>query len=206
MQLYAYRNTEASAKHFVPDEGINLAPRCKSPRERIIELAAQWNDRRKPEAPRQALEPRKAKVRVPVKTPTIVRIEHETAEALQIMSDCGMPVWAREIVLSVSRAHKVSPLSIMTRCRKRNVVQARNEAFYRLRSTPSPVTSMIASYPQIASWFGRDHTGVLWGAAKHASEHGLPAMTDYDYGHHSEQKRLRHQINRTALETKEGRG
>lgn len=192
MQLYAYRNTEANAKHFVPDEGINIAPRCKSARERIVELASQWNERRKPAAPRQASAPRKAKARTPVKTPTVVRIEQETAQAVQIMSDCGMPGWAREVVLNVSKAHKVSPLSVMTRCRKRNVVPARNEAFYLLRSTPSPVTSMVASYPQIASWFGRDHTGVLWGAAKHASEHGLPPITGYDYERHSAIKRERH--------------
>lgn len=189
------KHTMAGAKRFVFDDGINIAPRCKSPRERLIELSAQWNDRHQPVDKRQAASACKAKVRRPrpEPLPSAIQLGVEQEAAVQIVNRYGMPGWAREIVLRISEAHGVSPLDVVTQCRRRNVVPARNEIFYLLRATASPLTGMHPTYPQVAKWLGRDHTGVLWGAAKHAHDHGLPAFSEFDYSRHSAHKRERHQ-------------
>lgn len=188
------KHTMAGAKRFVFDEGINIAPRCKSPRERLIDMAAQWNDRHPPVDKRQAADARKAKLRRKrPAVPPAVKMAAETQVAIQILNRNGMPVWARDIALRVAGARGVSMLDVVTRCRRRDVVPARNEIFYLLRAASSPITGMSPSYPQIAKWFDRDHTGILWGAAKYAHDHGLPAFSEFDYSRHSAHKRERHQ-------------
>lgn len=192
------RNTLAGAKRIVFDEGINIAPSYKSKRERLIELAAQWNDRHLPVDKKKAVAVRKAKVRRKRHVPILPAVEMEegAAEATRILNRNGMPGWARDIVIRVAKVHGVSPLDVATSCRKRDVIPARNEVYYLLRTMVSPVTGNELSYPMIAKWFGRDHTGVLWGAARHARDNDLPPVGSFDVEKAGEIKRKRHQAKR----------
>lgn len=89
----------------------------------------------------------------------------------------GMPEWAVGIIRKVALDRGIEPEAIVSRSRLVVHVMARNEAFYRIRQAISPITGMRASYPMIGAWFGRDHTGPLWGAARHAQMNGLPAIS-----------------------------
>jgi hypothetical protein len=191
MQLIvSYRNTTANAKHFVHDDGINIAPRCKSPRERLIELSREWSLRHAP-AERRKIAPKLVPKPIAPKKP-VLDSDIAANDAAKILSDNGMPGWAREAVISIAEANKVSPLDIVRQCRSREIVKVRNEIFYTLRDRASPVNGTQPSFIQIGKWMGRDHTSVTWGAAKHATVNGLPSYTGLDYERHRVTKRERH--------------
>jgi hypothetical protein len=190
MQLYAYRNTTASAKHFVHDDGINIAPRCKSSRERLIELSREWSRRHAP-AERRKIAPKPVTKDLAPRKPVLAG-DIAANEAAKILSDNGMPGWARETVISIAEANKVSPLDVVRQCRSREIVRVRNEIFYTLRDRTSPVNGTQPSFIQIGKWMKRDHTSVTWGAAKHATVNGLPSYTGLDYERHRVTKRERH--------------
>lgn len=187
----SYARTMAGAREVFVDDGLNIAPRYKSPRERVIELAASWNERHQPHEtvkPRRACKakPRFRPMTVPAHVP-----EQDTAEALRILSRCGMPGWAREIVIRIAKVRGVSPLDIASVCRTRRVVPVRNEIFYTLKTMPSPVTGREQSYPQIASWFGREHTGIMYGAVRHAAAHGLDRPGGFNLDGALDRRRVR---------------
>lgn len=117
--------------------------------------------------------------------------EADTAEALRLLNGRGMPSWAREIVIRISKAHAMSPLDIVMVCRARDVVAVRYEIFYVLKTTASPVSGQEPSYPQIGKWFLREHTGILWGVATHARNNGLPPVGNYDLDAATSRKRKR---------------
>lgn len=189
--VYSYSKTMAGAQQVVVDEGLTIAPHATSKRDRLIEMSRRWNEahltvEHKPRSTaRKARKPRRRRVALPA----VVNIDVETQEAIYIANRHGMPTWARDIVVRVAKVRGVSPLDIVTSCRSRAIVPVRNEVFYVLRQTPSPVHGEIPSYPQIAKWFGRDHTGVLWGAVKHANANGLPTSSNMDLEKSIERKR-----------------
>lgn len=90
-----------------------------------------------------------------------------------------LPRWAVEMIADIAEKHGVTPSDIMAATRRHKVVAARNEVFYLLKITVSPVTGKTASYPKVAEWMCREHTGVLYGAAKHAMLHGLPSASNF---------------------------
>lgn len=101
-------------------------------------------------------------------------------EALRTMRRRGMPLWARNIVATVSELHRQDMGDVIGRSRKRKHVSARNEAWYILRTTPSPVLKTTPSYMQIGRWFGRDHSSIIFGACHHALENSLPSPSGVD--------------------------
>lgn len=78
-------------------------------------------------------------------------------------------VRAKIIIKAVALKHGVTVNDIKGPFRQKALVDARHEAFYRLR------TETTLSYPSIGRYVGdKDHTTVLHGAIKHARANGLP--------------------------------
>jgi hypothetical protein len=61
----------------------------------------------------------------------------------------------------VARKHNINPNLIQSDCRKRPLIAARHELWYRVR------TELDYSYPRIAQLAGRDHSTVFHGIQKH---------------------------------------
>lgn len=101
-------------------------------------------------------------------------------EALRIMRRRGMPLWARNIVATVSELHRLDMDMVIGRSRKRAHVKARNEVWYILRTGKSPVRHISPSYAQIGRWFGRDHSSIVFGCCHYALENGLPSPSGVD--------------------------
>ncbi|WP_144378504.1 hypothetical protein [Mesorhizobium amorphae] len=181
--VYSYARTMAGARAIVVDEGLTIAPPAKSKRERIIEMSRRWNEAHRP-----------AEVEKPCrrqrKKPDVDMTE-ETKQAISMLKRHGMPEYAQEIVLRVAEEHGVSPLALAAENRSQRIVPIRYEVFYRLKTTPSPTIGVLPSYPQIGRWFGREHTGVLWGATKHAAENDLPKPSNLNLEHSAKSKRAR---------------
>lgn len=102
------------------------------------------------------------------------------SRARQLMRKHLMPHWVQNIVMAAAELHRVPPAAIVGRSRHRVIVAARNEAWYQIKLTASPVTGEIPSYPTIGKWFGRDHTTVLYGVFRHAFDNGFPAPSGID--------------------------
>lgn len=102
-------------------------------------------------------------------------MDNPEPEALRIMRRRGMPLWARNIVATVSELNRQDMGDVIGRSRRRVHVRVRNEAWYILRTTPSPVRHIAPSYMQIGRWFGRDHSSIIFGACRHALENSLPS-------------------------------
>lgn len=150
MFLACSTRTMAGARQIVQDNEPGIPPR----RAKLIDMAARW---RAEQAKKNAQPPRVAPLRV---------------------DGCRlMPQWAADVVAEVAAVHSVKPEQLLSKSRLVKVVCARNEVFYRLRDMVSPVTGARASFPQIAAWFGREHTGVMWGAARHAVKNELPLLS-----------------------------
>lgn len=89
--------------------------------------------------------------------------------------DPPLPPRVAAIVMDVANRREQFASDIMSDCRKRKVVKARNEIIYRLR-----LLEPMPSFPMIGKWVGRDHTSCMWAVACHARDNGLPAITTYD--------------------------
>jgi hypothetical protein len=126
----------------------------------------------------EAVQPKRAPVAVPVAERVIVPATD--TDALRMMKRNLMPFWARTIVMAAAEIHRVDPGDIIGRSRRRAIVLVRNEVWYRIKLTASPVTGEIPSYPTIGKWFGRDHSSIIYGAARHAFENGLPSPSNMD--------------------------
>lgn len=79
------------------------------------------------------------------------------------------------IIMEVSNRCEQFASDIMSDCRKRITVKARNEIIYRLR-----LLEPMPSFPMIGKWMGRDHTSCMWAVARHARDNNLPSITTYD--------------------------
>lgn len=80
------------------------------------------------------------------------------------------PHWMR-ILHEVAEKHRIGVKSLLSASKARNVVTARNEAFYRMRHE-IVIAGEPMSFPLIASKFGKDHTTVIWGVRRHESRLG----------------------------------
>lgn len=79
------------------------------------------------------------------------------------------------IVKEVAAKHGVDPLEIYQKCRRRVIVKARNEVYYRIKEARPEL-----SFPVIGRWFKADHTTIMHGIAAHAHLTGEPSLTTYD--------------------------
>jgi chromosomal replication initiation ATPase DnaA len=77
------------------------------------------------------------------------------------------PHWS-SIVKQVAKKHGLKSSDLLGPARFKNIVLARNEAFYRMRTEIS-VNGEPLSFPQIAKRFHKDHSSVLHGFYKHAA-------------------------------------
>jgi chromosomal replication initiation ATPase DnaA len=66
-----------------------------------------------------------------------------------------------DVLAEVAEKHGLKPLQLKARVRRKGLTEARFEAFYRMRN------ELKVSYPQIAMFFGMDHTSVLHGVRMH---------------------------------------
>lgn len=75
-----------------------------------------------------------------------------------------------DIVDDVCGRRGVTRVELCGHGRSRAVVRARHELWWRIREHPERSYSL----PEIARWFGRDHTTVLSGINAHRRRHWLP--------------------------------
>lgn len=76
-----------------------------------------------------------------------------------VLNETGAVRWMR-ILRAVAKIHNVNPADIMSESRKRHIINARFEVFYRLR------IDLAMSYTKIAGIFGKDHTTIMHGVHK----------------------------------------
>lgn len=85
-----------------------------------------------------------------------------------------MPLWAAQIVMDVAGKHGIEPVHIISKSRTVAHVRARNEAYHEIRAAKGHTAP---SFPRMGDWFNRDHTGIIWGCARHAQMNGLRSQT-----------------------------
>ncbi len=73
-----------------------------------------------------------------------------------------------EILRSTAMKHHLRRVELLSRSRTAAVATARSEFFYRALS------ETLVSSVKVGRKVKRDHTTVLYGAARHAAKHGLP--------------------------------
>lgn len=101
--------------------------------------------------------------------------QQETQKARRTMKKRFAPTWVVDIVEKVSHECGVSMLEMIGRSRTKLVVEARHQAVYevlRMKPTLSSVT--------VGRWFDRDHSAILYAAAKHALVGDLEPVVGYD--------------------------
>jgi hypothetical protein len=76
-----------------------------------------------------------------------------------VLNEVGAIRWMR-VLRAVAAHHKISPSEITGKSRKRHVIKARFEVFYRLR------VDLNFSYPKISQLMKKDHSTVLHGVNK----------------------------------------
>lgn len=76
-----------------------------------------------------------------------------------VLNEMGAVRWLR-VLHAVAAYHKIDPSEILGTCRKRHVIQARFEVFYRLR------VELNFSYTKIGNLMKKDHSTVLHGVSK----------------------------------------
>lgn len=102
------------------------------------------------------------------------------------VDDLVAPEWVRQVLRDVADGHKIHPAALLEDVRVKAVVRARNELFYRLRTDErSP------SYEQIAIWFGREHSAVIYSVSAHAHDNNLPLEGGMDIARRREAARNR---------------
>lgn len=140
-------------------------------------------------------------VKMPGAEPSLIRrvradrVEQLTARLMQqeqdrtakVMSNRRIPLWVREIIREVSAKHDISPGEMISDSRRRNVIVARNEAIYLVKSV-----KMALSSPVIGRWFGKDHTTILHCLSSHAAKYDLPKLTGFDLPNALLRKRIAH--------------
>jgi hypothetical protein len=76
-----------------------------------------------------------------------------------VISETGKIRWMR-ILHHVAKQHGLEPSDILSESRKRHIINARFEVFYRLR------IDLAMSYTKIAILFGKDHSTIVHGVGK----------------------------------------
>ena len=77
----------------------------------------------------------------------------------------NLPPRVREVLREEAERHTVSVVDLLGPCAARSVSHARWVVWYRLRALTMPGGQPI-SYPQIAAWFRRDHTTIIYGVRR----------------------------------------
>lgn len=95
-------------------------------------------------------------------------------QALKAMRTRLVPGWASQIITDAARRHGVQLFDVVARSVRKEVVAARHEAMYLIKAAKP-----VLSCPMIGSWFGRDHTSVLYAITKYAIDNGLPKFSKY---------------------------
>ncbi|AZO29346.1 helix-turn-helix domain-containing protein [Mesorhizobium sp. M1B.F.Ca.ET.045.04.1.1] len=85
-----------------------------------------------------------------------------------------VPLWAREIINEVASKHGVAANVIVMDFRDDKTCRARREAMYQIK-----VKKPTLSSPQIAKWFDKNWTTVLYSLARHSHETGDPPISNY---------------------------
>ena len=98
-----------------------------------------------------------------------------TIKARHLLAARSVPVWVRKMVLEAAQTSGVPALSLLIDCRTWAVVKERNALLYQIKATKPHLSS-----PQIARWFGKDHTSILHAIACHQRDSGAPALVGYD--------------------------
>jgi len=80
----------------------------------------------------------------------------------------GMPTRVRDIIIAVAAEHHIKPGDILGPSATRVNSRARWVAYARVMSEVS-IRGQAPSLPQMGVWFNRDHTTVLYGLRRHAS-------------------------------------
>ncbi len=103
-----------------------------------------------------------------------------------------VPKWAFGIITETLETYGVLLHEFLSDCRPVNVVRARHHVYYRIKEAKPTLSS-----PQIAGWFGRDHTTILHGLACHARRNGLPGLSRYNLDAAMVRNRLASRVGRT---------
>ncbi|MGB3898169.1 MAG: hypothetical protein WA973_06410 [Mesorhizobium sp.] len=149
--IVPYANTMAGAQQIVFDEGINIAPRHKTRRERVIELSRQWQideqrrqeaHQREQEAFREVIQRAKQKHRV---------------ERPHGAEDKGSH--ASEIIAMVAAWHGVEEQEIYSRSRVVKVIAARHDAIAAVYLN-CRINGKRYSQPKLGRVFGIDPTSI----------------------------------------------
>lgn len=94
---------------------------------------------------------------------------------MQILRGRSVPQWACDIIVAAAEKHDVLLTSILIECRRRPVTAARDEAIYLIKRA-----KMSLSAPQIARWFGKEHSTVLHSMVRHVERTGDEPVTDFN--------------------------
>ncbi|MDR7035255.1 helix-turn-helix domain-containing protein [Mesorhizobium sp. BE184] len=142
------RATMANAKRIVFDEGINIAPRKKSGRERLIELSLRWSAEQaaRREAEQQARD-------------ALQRTMAEHRRRLQDMTG-NVATDPKELISMVAAWHGLEASDILASGRSRIAVEARYDAIAAVHLL-CKINGRQYSTPLLGRLFRRDHTTII---------------------------------------------
>ncbi len=115
------------------------------------------------------------------------------ARAWRSLSLRSVPIWVRELIQSEAEIANVEVSDIIRDCRIEKVRLARNKILYQIKEQRPKLYAT-----QIAAWFGKDHTAVLYSIALHARTHDLPPLTGYNVERSQTMKRNRYHQKRNV--------
>lgn len=144
--------TMAGAQKFVTDEGINIAPRHKSGRERLIELSRQWqaSQQAKQEARQRAKEAFHEVVQR-------AKRKHRRTRPNEPGNNGSHP---REIVAMVAAWHGMGERDVYSRSRRVPVVMAKHDAVAAVYLN-CRIDGRQYTLSELGRVFGIDHTSAL---------------------------------------------
>lgn len=143
------RNTLAGAKRIVFDEGINIAPRAPSSRERLITLSRRW----------QATQERKEEAAKAIED-AIERARRLHRKIPRPYVDPVAGTSPRKLIAMVAAWHGVGELDVMGKDRRRNAVDARHDAVVAVYLN-CKIDGRRYSLTELGRVFGIDHTSAL---------------------------------------------
>lgn len=149
-------------------------------------LTRAWEKRRAREAAEAPPPPPVVEVEQPVHKPSAAEIDRE--RAMRIMRKRCLPPWVINIVMTVASRHDMNPCHIIGPSRRRKDVAARANAIYAIMAGGSK-RAVKPSAPRIAEWFDKDHTSILYLAARHAHATGRPNVTSFNFARTAGRKR-----------------
>lgn len=127
-----------------------------------------------PEFVKAVLAKRKA-AKPDAQSDTVIDAEAMSADLAATTRDRPLPNWVKEIVRDVATEYGVLPSDLLGRSLASSAYLARRKAIYKVKEcTP------ILTAGQIARWFQRDSTSVLYAVASYADDNGLPPLVTYN--------------------------